>query len=329
MIEYFDKSKIIVLVGTFPPPLGGVSVHIKRLYFLLKKNGYSVRIWDTSKGRLWNIFLFVKYFMNCVTDSKYVFHYHDTSFNIMKMLLILHNKRDAELFFTNHNRWFMEGIGKNYPVHFSKFIESLSRLFVVNKNTIADYKNGGFKLPERTEVISSFIMPNIEEKEEIEKTYPSELLRFIKNHNRTLLISAYRLILEKGIDLYGIDLSIELLNRLRNNNGNVGLIIALADDQFNNEYLIKLKKRINELSLESNIFFLTKQKEIWPLFEKIDLFLRPTYSDGFGVSVAEAISMNCNAIASDVCERAKGAIIFENRNLEDLEIKVKGILNKE
>jgi len=32
----------VTIIGAFPPPIGGNSVHIARLYGLLKANGYSI-----------------------------------------------------------------------------------------------------------------------------------------------------------------------------------------------------------------------------------------------------------------------------------------------
>ncbi|MDF9507906.1 glycosyltransferase, partial [Bacillus cereus] len=64
--------------------------------------------------------------------------------------------------------------------------------------------------------------------------------------------------------------------------------------------------------------FLTGQKELWPLFKKSDIMIRPTYSDAYGISIEEAIYFNCRAIASNVCNRPEGTILFENRNINDL-----------
>jgi glycosyltransferase involved in cell wall biosynthesis len=58
-----------------------------------------------------------------------------------------------------------------------------------------------------------------------------------------------------------------------------------------------------------------------------DLFIRPTNTDGYGVSIAEVISLNKPAIASNVCKRPEGAILFENRNIEDLFIKTNDVIN--
>lgn len=45
-----------------------------------------------------------------------------------------------------------------------------------------------------------------------------------------------------------------------------------------------------------------------------DVYLRPTSVDSYGVAVAEAIALGLLAIASDACERHKGAHIFEKED---------------
>ena len=55
--------------------------------------------------------------------------------------------------------------------------------------------------------------------------------------------------------------------------------------------------------------------------------VRPTCTDGFGVSIQEAITFGCPAVASDVCQRPTGTVVFKNRDMEDFERKVRSILS--
>lgn len=60
-----------------------------------------------------------------------------------------------------------------------------------------------------------------------------------------------------------------------------------------------------------------------------DVFIRPTTTDIEGISVKEALWVNTPAIASDVCERPAGTLLFENRNYLDLKDKVLKIYKKD
>ena len=39
----------ILIIGSFPPPYGGISVHIQRLYDLLVKNNFNCKVLHTGK----------------------------------------------------------------------------------------------------------------------------------------------------------------------------------------------------------------------------------------------------------------------------------------
>ena len=69
---------------------------------------------------------------------------------------------------------------------------------------------------------------------------------------------------------------------------------------------------------------LTNGFEVWKLS---DLFIRPTFTDIEGLSVKEALFCGTPAIASDVCKRPLEAIIFKNRDFNDLLSKVLEVLN--
>ena len=36
----------ILIVGAYPPPIGGITVHVKRLFSALKENGHQVTVFD-------------------------------------------------------------------------------------------------------------------------------------------------------------------------------------------------------------------------------------------------------------------------------------------
>lgn len=83
-----------------------------------------------------------------------------------------------------------------------------------------------------------------------------------------------------------------------------------------------MKELISNLGIESNFYFLTGQKELWPLFKQSDLMIRPTYSDCYGISIAESLYFDSPAIASAVCDRPEGTVLFKNRDTDDLYKKV-------
>ena len=75
---------------------------------------------------------------------------------------------------------------------------------------------------------------------------------------------------------------------------------------------------IKQYGLQEHIFILTGQRELWPLMKHVDLFLRPTLSDGASVSVEEALWCGTPVVASDVCMRPQHVILFKTGDEDDL-----------
>lgn len=177
-------------------------------------------------------------------------------------------------------------------------------------------------------VKNAFLPPPIEEENKIIKTYKSELVDFINVKKPLIVANGSFLNFYNNIDLYGLDLCIELTAKLKKNYPNLGFIFALANENKNASYLKKMMLRIKKFNIEDNFYFLTGYKELWPIFKKADLLVRPTNVNGDSISIREALYFKTPVIASNVTLRPKSCYLFENRNLNDFYIKCKKLLNK-
>tara|TARA_B100000809_G_scaffold10925_1_gene10285 strand:+ start:3433 stop:4407 length:975 start_codon:yes stop_codon:yes gene_type:complete len=324
MLSLYNKKDSILLAGPFPKPLGGVSVHTKRLFHLLDNQGLNVKKFKLNKRKIpglqWSLFL-----VHLAFNRYDVVHLQLFEPLFYKIVLLICKLKKTELILTIHNPHVSSRIKENIAL-----LNQTDVIVMVGGHIVDSYNSSGVELTTEIKVISSYLPPNNKDEVNILKTYPTELNAFIKKFDKTILVSAYKLIItNEGVDLYGIDKSIELLKELIINNNSIGLIIAIADDGYNVEYYSILKERIKQDGLDENVLFLGGQREIWPLFKSVNLFLRPTVYDGFGISVAEAIDMGCPAIASNVCKRAEGAIIYDYFNQKGLYLSSKKVLLEE
>lgn len=209
-----------------------------------------------------------------------------------------------------------------------KSLKSIDNIICVNPKNKEDLLKLGFD-KNKVKYIPSYINP-IEEKQDIEGI-PKHIKEFIKESN--FLISANGCVrFHNNEDLYGFDMLLDLLDRLNRNNIDASLIVnVLVVDEQNHqerEYYNYLKNRIVGLNLsEKVILFEVNNMEFYPILKESKLFVRPTNTDGFGVSIAEAIYYNIPAVASNVCDRAKGTILFRSRDSEDLYCKVKDVID--
>jgi len=307
-----------------PPPLGGVSVHIYRHSKVLQKENWIVKNLDYSKYTYFGKLL--KRITLILVPNLNVIHVHGSDFKTIFVLIFRPYKSTIKL--TDHSgRWVSELKGFKKFI-FIIFLKKIQQLILVSEHLERYYEVNGIKVPNNKTIIeNAFIPPPTEDQPIIWKTYTEPTKKFIKEHQPLIVANASQLVFYQDTDLYGLDMCIELTVKLKEKYPNIGFLFALANDKENQSYFDKMKNRIKELAIEDNFFFMTGQKELWPLFKKADLMVRPTSNDGYGISIAEALYFGCPAIASDVCKRPEGTVLFKTRVLGDLLFKVKRMLN--
>jgi len=325
-----DKTTIY-LVGPYPPPFGGVSVHNKRLRMALDDKGYRARVLaqadlasddpavsSISLGQIW------KPFWSGITQSRPIVHYHSSGV-IPKhfILLTLLASFKFPVIITFHSfRQDTSAIMKPCRTLLRLSLRFFSHIICVGSGILDQILDLGVDR-KKISVIPSYIPPILNDSDRYR--IPHVIQEFINNHHPILTANAYKLVFHEGEDLYGLDMCIELCRQLKENYPEVGFVFALPDIG-DEEYYNLLLKRIKEYDLVSAFWFSREPIEYWPIIERSTIFLRPTNTDSFGISVAEAIDLGVPAIASDVCERPQGTILFRRRDAEDLRAKVEAVL---
>ncbi len=314
-----------VHIGPFPPPIGGISVYLYRLSKIDRKSLFidEKDITGSKKFRLWlikQLFSFKK--KNFIYHSHFLknrlIFYFLSVLSIHEFSLVIHGR---SLIIQYNNSNFLIKFLIKRMLKKAKFIQ------VINPQ----YKDFIYKLGVKNKHIivkNAFLPPILEEEQKIIASYEKKLLELLEVKKPIIIASAFAIQFYNNVDLYGLDLCVELTKLLKKDFPNIGLLFIIANEKTNAIYLKKMKERIKDLNLNTSFFIITGQREIWPLFRRADLMIRPTCVDGYGVSIAEAIYLNRPAIASDVCKRPEGTILFKNRNLEDLYEKCKQVLNK-
>ena len=309
------------LVGPMPPPLGGVSVFIYRYAKILNKRGYDVCHFDRSKMSILNKL----YYYTCIIIDMQKCIYHLNGPDFMMMLLLLVRPFPIRIIYHDHSGRILENFSWVKKMIFKLFFIRVNKCIFVGGHIKKYYDKHKIGLPQKLIIKNAFLPPPIQEEEAIWKSYSNETIYFITTRKPLVIANAFQIMFFQGTDLYGLDLCVELVMRLKTKYPNVGLVFALAEIN-NRQYYADIIQRIKKYEIVDNIHFLTGQKEIWPLFKKMDLMIRPTFNDGYGISIAEALYMGCAAVASDVCDRPEGTVLFKNRDIDDLESKALAIL---
>jgi glycosyltransferase involved in cell wall biosynthesis len=119
----------------------------------------------------------------------------------------------------------------------------------------------------------------------------------------------------------GMDLLINVFNKLRRRHPNLCLVIAGSMDH-RDPISVSSKEQIHSAP---NIYYLGKMEDIVPVYPMMDLLVLPSYREGFGNVLIEAAAMGVPVIAPDIpgCRDAlqsgKNGSLFRKGDEADLE----------
>lgn len=228
-----------------------------------------------------------------------------------KVILSIRNDRFADIY---RNLRLFEKIILRFLFYRASYVIG------VNKET-----NYLFVNSKKLVIIPGFIKPSTDE---YRCDLPSAVENFFISHRTVIASNASKLWKYKNIDLYGLDLAIDLLVSLKQKKvSDVGIFFVLSHiDSRHRDYLEELEAKILRLGLKDD-FMIWKQSISFPtILERCDLSLRLTSSDGDAVSLRESLFLRTPVIASDVAPRPNGTVIFKSRDLADLTNKTLQVL---
>jgi len=326
------NKKHITLVGPIPPPLGGVSVHVSRLAYALCDEGYIIHVYsDSNKTNKFDDkisiyplenpeFWGIKQLFSCKNK---IIHYHGHSWNLRFILTLSRIKRKKIIlsFHSLRDNW------QNFK--WTKKLKIMILLKLANYIIVVNPKHRDRIIkwgchPEKVKVIDAFLPPT---KIEVQYNYSAGVKNFIRSGKPIIIANGWKLKFYNGDDLYGADLMIKLSNDLRAYFPKVKVLFYLGEIG-NSQYYNKMIKKIKDNGLTEYFKFIIGERLI-TILNKANLFIRPTNTDSFGVSIKEALYYNVPALASDVCKRPEGTIIFKNRDYNDLLEKTINILENQ
>ena len=327
------KPPKIALLGSYPPPYGGVPVHIQRLKYELEKKGIECVVYDFLGGKDLsddNVVVvrnpkkwLLKYLF---TEKENIIHVHASDWRpraVIGLMSLIGKKTIISIHGESLNNslkntgWFRKMI-----IIFA--LKHTSFIIAANQNIKKLVLSVGVS-PSKVEVIPAFIPPVVKE-EEVEKI-PSHVCEFIDSHKPIISGNAFQITFYEGVDLYGLDLCIELISNLQKYYPNIGLVFCLPNIG-NYEYFEKLQQQIKQKKIEDNILFITEPLPVtYPIWIKSDVFVRPTCTDGDALSIREAMYFKTPVVTSDAVPRPEGVVLFKNRNVYDFVEKTKKVLD--
>ena len=318
--RYSDNiyHKKILIIGPYPPPYGGVEVHIKRVKVKLEYQDNQVRVFDTSPITT-SLKTFIHLTRLLITTRPDIVYIHEPTLSRMRLFLSCMYKYIFRytLISIDHNcteLYEQKGLHKKL---FCLLMRMVDHHIVIGNTTCACYRDNNVPRNNSFSIESPFLSPPLREEQAILSRHQESVRLFIQERYPLISANAFELSFLNGKDLYGLDMCVDLIEKLKSTYPNIGLIFGLATDR-NPEYLEQIRAHITKKSLDNNMYIHISNEEFWPLIKQSDLFVRPTQTDTFGISVQEAIVLGVQAIASNVCIRPKKTILYSLNNFSEL-----------
>src|SRR5665648_48665 len=338
------NNRKISIWGDYPPPLGGLSIHIQREAELLAKEGTLDKVYyfhynQKLLGKLqfvdyvvplknaWRYTIleyFRSLFIFIIKNRSSTVHFHnslDGAWMIQFINLILGKK----IVITIHDQMRIPALPKSFDLTYifinSLFRNARIRWIAVNPLIKDQLIHKGVRTDNVT-IIPAYLRHN----GKIE--LPVSLTDFCTRKTPVLSVYACATNLYKGIDLYGIDLSLALIAKLKNKYNSIGLVICIPGRK-DKSILDQYNKFIEINHLQNHVFFQFNEiadcSSLWSLS---NIYFRPTNTDGDSVAVREALDASCVSLASDCVIRPAGCVLFSDRDINDFYRKSVMVLEK-
>lgn len=281
----------VFVVGSIPPPIGGVTMHVERLLSVLEKHRYSVRFLPIRGHSI------IRFFRDVFWSD--VVHLHSSNPYLRLTVSCFCRIFRIPLISTIHGRLGrFRGI-RNWADF--KSVEWTTFPIVLNEQSfeLAVKKNRHVRM------ISAFLPPM---KDEALPGHVEQAVSALKSKcRRVWSTNAFNLSFDVDEkEIYGIS---DLI-RIFCENPDLGLTVS---DPTGN-YLGYLKSI--KIDIPENVLFITEAHSFYEVMKLTDGMIRNTTTDGDALSVKEALWLRKTTLATDVVSRPKGVICYGN--LEEL-----------
>lgn len=329
--------KFVKQIMFIPPPYGGVSVYVKRLTDRLNDEGFVTGAYyfegeaneNIINSPLYDPFQWlstkrvISRFIKLIKETKNykIVHSH---FGLEGLVFIwgLSAICKKKIVVTIHNSW-IENTYASTNVINRFFMKLIVRRDISWIAVSEEAKNKMNKLPvkfKNIRVIPAFIPNNssINEKEVLDEN----LITFLSSNKQVIIFYGHNFELINGCDVYGYRSAIEMFGLLsQKTQQNISLVMCIGEN--NQKEIINLKNLAKVKGLSHMIYWqIGAIKDMNALWKYAKIYIRPTSSDGDSLAVREALALGISVIASDVCMRPKGTIVYHHNNLIDFSNKV-------
>jgi glycogen synthase len=313
----------VLLVGDYPPPHGGVAVHVQQLHRFLRSRGVESKVLDIGKGGrpdpdVIPVRTLAQYSLKLAgfLHAGWTVHVHTSGNNPKSWVLAasagVPGPRAPRLI-TLHS-----GLLPGYLAASASrrafaraALAGYDRVIAVSPAVKAALVNAGVparKVHVEAAFCASQVQPGV--------APPS--VEAARARRTPLLAMAHH-----PSPVYGRALAFRALRQLADTHPGVGL--ALFGPGTDSDDFVR-DAREARVAAHLEVLGELDHDQALALISRSDVFLRPTTHDGDAISVREALTLGVPCVASDVCARPPGALTFRAGDADALAARVRDAL---
>jgi hypothetical protein len=289
------KQKRILLVGSLPPPIGGVSIHIQRLMDGMKLKGLGVDIIESkSLFKFSNIGKILK---------ANIIHVHLSKPKLKFISVLIFKLFLKKVVITNHGKVGSKGFTNNL---FDTWANGLANVPIVLNDKSFEVVR---KANRKTRLITAFIYPsNITP---LPQHIESKVQGFVKKFpNNCYCTNAYSIKFDaQGGEIYSIKALVKQFEKMHTK----GLIISEPSGEYQAWY------QESGVHLSENILFISENHDFINVIVESSGLIRATTTDGDSLSVREALFKGKPVFATNCVDRPEGCTVFDLEQMSNLE----------
>ena len=316
-----NKTSVVTLIGPFPRPYGGVSIHLFRLRALLVRHGIRVRA--LAQGRQAPIVHVDRYLANSLyahwrsigEPRPDLIHIHHAISPLTFLATFRARCARIPVVITVHgtpSNVFTRRRG--YDLFLRTALRLSSHVIAVNHELESRFRR--MKIGTPVSCLPAYLPPQKEE-----ATLTSTHVQRWLSHTMQLG-PLFSMVVYKALsvtpthgqvrDVYGLQLLLDAVRDCKKRTGRmfrVAILLAQdARDGVERDFLNYISKELSTVLGDGYHLFLGEYAP--PVIAASDAFLRPTFTDGDSVAIREACDAQVLTIASDVVPRPEGVVTF-------------------
>lgn len=325
----------ILIVGAFPPPVGGNSVHIQRLHSMLVQDGHKCKVIDLYGRRDdsapssddvirvggGNIIRLIKTFYFLASLRYDIVHFHVSSMKrylYVGLLYFIFIRSCTVKVLTIHSGsfpHFLNTLGFFKRKILKCIVDRFDCVIAVSSEIRQSLLRIGAK-GESLYVIPAFLYPISAPVKDIDDVVSTSL-----SENRKIVVTS-----GSATKIYQYEVIIDAIAKSINNS--VFLVICIYNE-FDYDYFINIEERLRS-SIEKYIIFKNiDERNFAYILERSNIYVRATTHDGDCVAIREANYFGNHVVASDCIERPDFCVCFETSNSTSLVSALNAVLKRD